>query len=396
MTKFSDFQLNEVILHALEKKGYSEPTKIQAQAIPLLLEGRDLIGIAQTGTGKTGAFSLAIIDHISKTKRKVKPIRMRALVLTPTRELAAQIHESFRDYGKGLGQKIVTLTGGMPKKKQFESLLKGCDIVVATPGRLLEFIYDEKILFDELEFLVLDEADRMLDMGFITDVNKILKELPKEKQSILFSATMPSEISSLASELLSSPARVEVERESTVVEGIDQKIYWVHPKLRLSLLQNILKRNSVKKCIVFTQTKIEAKAVSAFLESINKEHTLLHGDKTQGERDYALRHFKKDSVKVLVATDVAARGIDISDITHVINIGLPENTDNYIHRIGRTARASATGVAISLCDESNRSALLVIEESIGIKIPIDEDHKFHGLTPKDLEPKKAKHKKKKK
>jgi ATP-dependent RNA helicase RhlE len=384
MTQFSKFSLNSVILEALTKKGYESPTEIQELAIGEVLSKKDLLAIAQTGTGKTAAFSIPLIQFLIDTKKKVTPFRTRILVLCPTRELAEQVHDSFRDYGKGLAQKLVLITGGGVKKKQADTLMKGAEVVIATPGRILDLIKSEKLFLDELETLVLDEADRMLDMGFIEDITKIIEESkssPVKRQTLLFSATMKEEIESLAQNILSEPVRIEVEKQGSVTPDIEQSIYWVHPKLKDKSLQSILKRKSVKKAIVFVRTKKSADRLSDFLNKVQLKHTVIHGDKTQGERDYALRHFKKGQVSILIASDVAARGIDIDDISHVINYTLPDNPEHYIHRIGRTGRAGSQGRAISLCDESDRSRIAAIEELLSDKIPVDEDHKFHGKMP---------------
>lgn len=381
MTHFSKFSLNQVILDALEKKGYENPTEIQELSIGNILNGDDLLGIAQTGTGKTAAFSIPLIQTLHASKRKVKPFRTRVLVLCPTRELAEQVYESFRDYGKGLAQKLVLVTGGGVKKKQVETLMKGAEVVVGTPGRVIDLVDSEKLFLEELETLVLDEADRMLDMGFIEDIEKLINQTPSQRQTLLFSATMKEDIEKLADEILNNPIKIEVTKQGRPTVNVEQSIYWVHPKLKDKSLQSILKRKSVKKAIVFVRTKKSADRLSEFLNRVQLKHTVLHGDKTQGERDYALRQFKKGGVNILVASDVAARGIDIEDITHVINYTLPENPEHYVHRIGRTGRGDNTGRAISLCDESDRSIINSIEELIGEKIPVDEDHKFHGKNP---------------
>ncbi|PIP96054.1 MAG: DEAD/DEAH box helicase [Bdellovibrio sp. CG12_big_fil_rev_8_21_14_0_65_39_13] len=374
MTDFNSFSLLPTILEALANKGYTSPTPIQEQAIPHLLNGRDLLGIAQTGTGKTAAFSLPIINRLFTDKKKAKPARMRSLILTPTRELAAQINDNVKTYSKGLGLKSAVIYGGVAQKPQVEAMVRGVDILIATPGRLLDLINEGHVLFDQLEVFVLDEADRMLDMGFIRDIEKIVKLLPAVRQTMLFSATMPNDIARIANKLLKNPERVEVTPESTTVEKIEQKVNMIDGTLKPIFLKHILKDQSIKSVLVFTRTKHGADRVVRHLEKDRIQSAAIHGNKSQNARERALGDFKAGKIRVLVATDIAARGIDISQVSHVINYNLPEDPKSYVHRIGRTARAGRSGVAISFCDESEVKFLKGIEKLINIKIPVDKSH----------------------
>ncbi|MCP4914438.1 MAG: DEAD/DEAH box helicase [Oligoflexia bacterium] len=351
-------------------------------SIPHLLEGGDVLGIAQTGTGKTAAFSLPILHRLKVNKKKTKPARMRCLILTPTRELAAQIEENVKLYGKGLALSSTVIFGGVKSRPQITQLKKGTDIIIATPGRFLELMGEGYILFDQLETFVLDEADRMLDMGFIHDVKKIISKLPKKRQTLLFSATMPSDIAELSKKLLKDPKRVEVTPESTTVEKIDQRINLVERTNKPHLLRSILQDKKIKHVLVFTRTKHGANRVVEHLEKVNIEAAAIHGNKSQNARERALNGFKKGKIRVLVATDIAARGIDIASITHVINYNLPDDPKSYVHRIGRTARAGRKGVAISFCDPNELKLLKEIEKTIKMSIPIDETHEFHGVPAK--------------
>jgi len=374
MTDFNSFSLLPTILEALANKGYTSPTPIQEQAIPHLLNGRDLLGIAQTGTGKTAAFSLPIINRLFTDKKKAKPARMRSLILTPTRELAAQINDNVKTYSKVLGLKSAVIYGGVAQKPQVEAMVRGVDILIATPGRLLDLINEGHVLFDQLEVFVLDEADRMLDMGFIRDIEKIVKLLPAVRQTMLFSATMPNDIARIANKLLKNPERVEVTPESTTVEKIEQKVNMIDGTLKPIFLKHILKDQSIKSVLVFTRTKHGADRVVRHLEKDRIQSAAIHGNKSQNARERALGDFKAGKIRVLVATDIAARGIDISQVSHVINYNLPEDPKSYVHRIGRTARAGRSGVAISFCDESEVKFLKGIEKLINIKIPVDKSH----------------------
>ncbi|POB14133.1 MULTISPECIES: DEAD/DEAH box helicase [Pseudomonadati] len=377
---FDSLNLLPEILSALKKKGYTAPTPIQANSIPHLLDGGDILGIAQTGTGKTAAFSLPILNNLKIKKIKTKPARMRCLILTPTRELASQIEENIKEYSKGLGISSAVIFGGVSPRPQVQKLSRGMDIIVATPGRLLDLMGDGHVRFEQLETFVLDEADRMLDMGFIRDVNKIIAKLPEKRQTLLFSATMPQDIVNLSKKLLVKPKKVEVTPESTTVEKIDQKINLVHRTNKPKLLKNILEDTTIEHVLVFTKTKHGANRVVKHLDQVGITAAAIHGNKSQGAREKALGGFRKGTVRVLVATDIAARGIDVSHITHVINYNLPDDPKSYVHRIGRTARAGREGIAISFCDDTETKLLNDIEKTINYKIPVDTNHAFHGVA----------------
>ncbi len=388
MTTFKSLNLLPSILKALDLKGYERPTPIQEGSIPHLLKGGDILGIAQTGTGKTAAFSLPILNNLGSKRVKTKPARMRCLILTPTRELASQIEENIKHYSKGLKLKSAVIFGGVSPNPQIQKLARGTDIIIATPGRLLDLMGDGHVIFEQLEAFVLDEADRMLDMGFFNDVNKIIKKLPKKRQTLLFSATMPDDISELSKTILKNPKRVEVTPESTTVEKIDQRINLVERANKPMLLKSILKDKSIKHMLVFTRTKHGANRVAQHLEKEEITAAAIHGNKSQGARERALNGFRSGKVRVLVATDIAARGIDVSSITHVINYNLPDDPKSYVHRIGRTARAGKDGIAISFCDPTERKLLKDIEKTINYKIPVDESHAFHGVAEEIRDPKK--------
>lgn len=395
MSEFSSLDLLPEIKKALKDKGYEKPTPIQAQSIPHLLEGKDLLGIAQTGTGKTAAFSLPLIDRLAKNKVKVNKRRVRSLILTPTRELASQIEQNIKGYSKGLGLKCAVIFGGVGKQAQMNSMAQGVDILVATPGRLLDLMSEGHVKYDQLEVFILDEADRMLDMGFLNDVKKVISKLPRDKQTLLFSATMPKDIASLANSLLNNPKRVEVTPESTTVEKIEQKAHFVAKLKKPDLLKEILKDDSIESMLVFTRTKHGADRVVKKLAQDDIMAAAIHGNKSQRQRESALGRFKDQKIRVLVATDIAARGIDIPQVSHVINYNPPEDPKSYVHRIGRTGRAGRDGVAILFCDESEVGLFNDIQKHIKIKIPIDEKQPFHeklSLHPdrkkKDQKPKK--------
>lgn len=381
MLDFNSLNLHPSILAALAQKGYTIPTPIQAQAIPHLLEGRDLLGIAQTGTGKTAAFSLPIINKLGSNKIKTKPARVRTLILTPTRELAAQIEENVKLYAKGLGLTSAVIFGGVSERPQIVTMSKGVDILIATPGRLLDLMSHGHVLYEQLEVFVLDEADRMLDMGFIKDVKKIIAKLPLKRQTLLFSATMPNDIADLAGSLLKNPVRVEVTPESTTVEKIDQTLCMVDRTNKPLLLKSILEDKEIKTALVFTRTKHGANRVCEHLEKAGIPAAAIHGNKSQGARERALDNFKRGKIRVLVATDIAARGIDVASITHVINYDLPDDPKSYVHRIGRTARAGRDGIAISFCDKAELGLLKDIERTTKTKIPVNDKHPFHGVAP---------------
>lgn len=380
MIDFKSLSLYPTILKALEDKGYKNPTPIQEQCIPHLLKGKDILGIAQTGTGKTAAFSLPIINRIANHKVKIKSARVRVLILTPTRELASQIEDNIKTYSQGLKIFTAVIFGGVGHRQQIVNMGRGVDILIATPGRLLDLMDDGHVLFEQLEVFVLDEADRMLDMGFFHDVNRIIEKLPKMRQTLLFSATMPNDISSLASKLLKDPIRVEVTPESTTVERIEQSLLFVDKTNKPLLLEHIVKTKEVKSALVFTKTKHGANKVVKVLEKSGIQCAAIHGNKSQGAREKALADFKSGNIKVLVATDIAARGIDVNDVTHVINYNLPDDPKSYVHRIGRTARAGKNGIALSFCDETEHGLLKDIEKQIKTSIPRDNDHPLFGVA----------------
>ncbi len=353
------------LLRAVQDAEYETPTPIQAQAIPVALQGADLLGCAQTGTGKTAGFLLPILQRLAQGKRG----RLRALVLTPTRELAAQIGESARTYGKYLPVRSAVVFGGVGLRPQEERLRQGVDLLIATPGRLLDHLERGNLEFSALEVLVLDEADRMLDLGFLPDVRRILRTLPVERQTLLFSATMPQEIEILAHQTLKTPAVIEVGRRATTVSTVRQVIYPVEPDQKRDLLSHLLKHGDMKHVLVFTRTKVRAERLARHLAQIGRRVEALHGDKSQGARTQALSGFRNGRVDVLVATDIAARGLDVEGISHVVNFDVPNIPEDYVHRIGRTARAEATGDAISLVSVEELDFVHGIERLIGITIP---------------------------
>jgi len=375
---FHVFNLNPAIMASLANIGYTEPTPIQSQAIPHLMEGKDLLGIAQTGTGKTGAFALPLINRLAQNKIKARPARMRSLILTPTRELASQINESIKSYSKGMNIKTTVIFGGVGERPQIMAMSQGVDILIATPGRLLDLMSYGHIKYDQLEVFILDEADRMLDMGFFNDVKKVIAKLPTEKQTLLFSATMPNDISSLAHSLLKNPVRIEVTPPSTTVERIEQKLMYCLGTKKHELLKLIIKENDIKCGLVFTRTKHGADRVVKHLQAAHIPCAAIHGNKSQGARENALAQFKNGRVTILVATDIAARGIDVNGVTHVINYNLPDDAESYVHRIGRTARAGKEGVAIAFCDETELDQLRAVERLTKLKLPIDDKHPFHN------------------
>lgn len=374
---FKDLHLEAPLLKALTEKGYKVPSPIQEKAIPYVLEGRDLFGCAQTGTGKTGAFALPMIQKLLKPHTNVyKKRKIRALVLTPTRELALQIYENFREYGIYTPVTCCVVFGGVSAKPQIESLRKGIDILVATPGRLLDLINQHEVELNAVQTLVLDEADRMLDMGFVHDVKKVIALLPTERQTLLFSATLPAEIRKLAASLLHNPVKVEVTPVSSTVELIDASIYFVDKENKRELLAYLLKHEAITSTLVFTRTKHGADRVAKFLDKSKVKAAAIHGDKSQGARQLALSNFKSGNIRVLVATDIAARGIDIDELSCVINFDLPNIPETYVHRIGRTARAGLGGRAISFCDIEEKEYLPDIEKLIKKKVPVVTNHPY--------------------
>jgi ATP-dependent RNA helicase RhlE len=379
MTDFQSLNLNENIISALQKKGYTHPTPIQLQAIPHILEGKDFLGIAQTGTGKTGAFALPIIHNLSENHQKNSPNQISALILTPTRELATQIADNIKVYGKNSHLTCATVFGGVSEVHQIKSLRSGVDILIATPGRLLDLTKQKYVDYSKLKILVLDEADRMLDLGFFDDVKRIMDYLPKERQSLLFSATMPPAIETLVHKILKHPVKVEVTPQSTTVEKIQQKVFITSRNNKINILNDILKKHQTGSVLIFCQMKHNANRLAQSLETLGFKNAVLHGNKSQNAREKALNDFRSNRVNILIATDIAARGIDIADISVVLNFDLPRDIENYVHRIGRTARAGREGLAISLCDTSELKALRSIEKSIGMKIQVEEAGEFENV-----------------
>jgi ATP-dependent RNA helicase RhlE len=372
--KFSELGLAAPLLRALASEKYDTPTPIQAQAIPLLLDGGDLLGLAQTGTGKTAAFALPILQRLSESSDKDISRRPRALIMAPTRELAIQIGEGFKAYGRNLQLRYTVIYGGVGQMPQVKALRQGVDILVATPGRLLDLMGQKHLFLDKTKTLVLDEADRMLDMGFIHDVRKVVAAMPKDRQSLLFSATMPRDVERFANEVLNKPRRVEVARSATPVETIEQSVYFVATSRKRALLDHLLAKPELERVIIFTRTKHRANRVADQIGKSGIKAEAIHGNKSQNARQRALAAFRAGSVQVLVATDIAARGIDIDDVSHVINYELPNEPESYVHRIGRTARAGASGVALALCDLTEREYLRDIENLIKMKLKVVEDH----------------------
>ncbi|MEM7170771.1 MAG: DEAD/DEAH box helicase [Pseudomonadota bacterium] len=378
---FSDLGLADPIQHALKIRNHAVPTPIQAQAIPQLLSGRDVLGIAQTGTGKTGAFALPILHKLSQERPPVNGPGPRALILAPTRELAIQIGAEVRAYGKSLRLRQTVIVGGVSQKPQIDALRRGVEIVIATPGRLRDLMAQRHLRLDGVEFFVLDEADRLLDMGFVRDVKKIAAALPKSRQSLLFSATMPGAVVRLANELLSEPVRVEVMPQATPVERIEQCVYHTESAKKRSLLAGLLADPALSRVIVFTRTKHRANRVAEHLGKGGVSVEAIHGNKSQGARQRALKRFRDGESRVLVATDIAARGIDVDGVTHVINFELPNEPESYVHRIGRTARAGAGGVALSFCDSKERGYLRDIERLIQRRLTVIGDAPTAASSP---------------
>ncbi|KKB49840.1 hypothetical protein HMPREF1212_02999 [Parabacteroides sp. HGS0025] len=373
---FEQLELIEPIQKALQQEGYTIPTPIQAEAIPYVLDGYDLLGCAQTGTGKTAAFSIPIIQNLYNERQNGKVRGIKALILTPTRELAIQIGESFTAYGKYAGIKHTVIFGGVGQKPQTDALQRGVDVLIATPGRLLDLINQGFISLKYLDYFVLDEADRMLDMGFIHDIKRILPLLPKKRQSLFFSATMPPEIERLAGTILHDPQKVEVTPASSTVEKIDQSVYFVEKAEKVSLLTHLLKDSSLESVLVFTRTKHGADKVARVLAKANIGAEAIHGNKSQTARQRALTNFKDHTTRVLIATDIAARGIDVDHLSHVINYELPNVPETYVHRIGRTGRAGRSGVAYSFCDAEEVPYLKDIQKLIGKQIPVAGGNEF--------------------
>ena len=374
---FKDLHIIEPIQRALRAEGYTQPTPIQEQSIPILLRGKDLLGCAQTGTGKTAAFAIPILQHLYLDRLQNNgPRKIRALIVTPTRELAIQIADSFTVYGKFTGIKNTVVFGGVKQGKQTDALRNGVDVLVATPGRLLDLMQQGFITLKDINFSVLDEADRMLDMGFIHDIRKIIAKLPAKRQSLFFSATMPPDIIALSRKILGNPEKVSVKPEQTTAEKVDQAVYFVSKKGKSKLLIHLLQTESVDSVLVFSRTKHGANKIVKLLGKANISADAIHGNKSQGARQLALGNFKSGLTNVLIATDIAARGIDVEELSHVINYDLPNIPETYVHRIGRTGRAGASGIALSFCDDEEKAYLRDIQKLIAQKIPVVEEHPF--------------------
>lgn len=377
---FENLNLVEPILKALQEEGYETPTPIQGKAIPIVLNGKDLLGCAQTGTGKTAAFSIPIIQKLYERDRSKGRRDIKALVLTPTRELAIQINESFEAYGRYTGVNHVVIFGGVSQVPQVETLKKGVDVLIATPGRLLDLVGQGLVHLDTLDYFVLDEADRMLDMGFIHDIKRILPLLPKKRQTLFFSATMPPEIAKLADTILCQPEKVAVTPPASTVDMIEQSVYYVEKADKKDLLIELLRNSEIESALVFSRTKYGADKISRFLNKAGISADAIHGEKSQTARQRALANFKEHKIRVLVATDIAARGIDVEELGCVFNNDLPEVPETYVHRIGRTGRAGRSGVAVSFCSSEELPLLKDIQKLIGKMIPVVEDHAFVSDT----------------
>ncbi|OIP52609.1 MAG: DEAD/DEAH box helicase [Flavobacteriaceae bacterium CG_4_8_14_3_um_filter_34_10] len=374
---FENLNVIAPILEALKIEGYTTPTPIQAQTIPLILDGKDVLGCAQTGTGKTAAFAVPIIQLLSQDRNQQGGKRViRSLILTPTRELAIQIEESFENYGTKTNLKSMVIFGGVNQHSQVSQLRQGVDILIATPGRLLDLISQKYVHLNHLQFFVLDEADRMLDMGFLNDVKKIITKIPQKRQSLFFSATMPDPIVKLANTILVNPSKVEVTPVSSTANTINQAVYFVDKENKKHLLTEVLANKAIDRALVFTRTKHGADKVVKDLVKAGIKSQAIHGNKSQNARQRALSNFKSKETRVLVATDIAARGIDIDDLTHVINYELPNIPESYVHRIGRTGRAGADGIAIAFCDAEEKAYLKDIQKLIGKQIPVLENHNY--------------------
>ncbi len=388
---FEPLNLIDPILKSLKEEGYTIPTPIQEQAIPIILRGTDLIGCAQTGTGKTAAFALPIIQLLYNDRGADRRRKIRSLIVTPTRELAIQIEESFNAYGRHTGLKSVVVFGGVHQNPQVSALKNGIDILIATPGRLLDLMSQGYISLKDIKIFVLDEADRMLDMGFIHDVRKILLALPQKRQSLFFSATMPPEIVKLAGSIVHKPVKIEVTPSASTVDIVDQFVYFTDKGNKNALLVELLKDEKIKTALVFTRTKFGADKVVKVLQKKNISAESIHGNKAQSTRQRALSNFKAQTTRVLVATDIAARGIDVDDLEYVINYEIPNISETYVHRIGRTGRAGANGTAISFCDAEEKAYLKDIEKLITKKLKVIDDHPFPLIDNNPVKPPKQQH-----
>ena len=376
-----DLDIIKPILRAVEEAGYEQPTEIQENSIPVVLKGKDILGCAQTGTGKTAAFAIPILQNIVRDKEKNDERNIKALIVAPTRELAIQIEENFAMYSKYLDIKDTVIFGGVNQSSQVRKIKAGVDVLIATPGRLLDLSNQKHVDLKNVKYFVLDEADRMLDMGMIHDVKKIISRLPKERQNLLFSATMPKEVMKLVNSILKNPVKVEVQPVSSTAEIISQGVYHVPKKNKKSLLIHLLKDESIKSVIVFSRTKHGANKIAKDLEKAGVAAAAIHGNKSQNQRQLALNNFKEGNIRVLVATDIAARGIDIDELSHVINYDLPDVAETYVHRIGRIGRAGASGVAITFCDEEEKAMFRSIEKVIGKSIPVLAEEEYEIIQP---------------
>ena len=384
---FDDLEIIEPIRKALRDEGYTRPTPIQEQSIPILLKGKDLLASAQTGTGKTAAFAIPIIQHLVQDQsRRRGPRTIKALIVTPTRELAIQIEESFTAYGRFTDVKNMVIFGGVKQGAQTQALRQGVDVLIATPGRLLDLMNQGFITLKHIEYFVLDEADRMLDMGFIHDIRKIIAKLPTKRQSLFFSATMPPDIVSLSRKILGNPEKVVVKPEQTTAERVEQAIYFVSKKSKSKLLTHLLQTEPIDSVLVFSRTKHGANKIVKTLGKAGINAEAIHGNKSQGARQRALGNFKSGDTNVLVATDIAARGIDVEELSYVINYDLPNVPETYVHRIGRTGRAGASGFAWSFCDGEERTYLRDIQKTIDQRIPVVDEHPFPDDGAEDTPP----------
>jgi ATP-dependent RNA helicase RhlE len=378
MTDFAGLNLAQPILRALSDEGYTQPTPIQAKSIPPLLDGNDLLGVAQTGTGKTASFALPLLQTFAANSRKAMPNRPFALILAPTRELAGQIADSLKTYGSHLHLRVQTVFGGTSMRPQISGMARGAHILVATPGRLMDLMQQGHVKLDAVEVFILDEADRMLDMGFINDVRRIAQALPKQRQTVLFSATMPKAVEGLAHDLLNDPVSVEVAPAATTAEKVEQRVLFVAKDNKRALLGELMNDDRIERVLVFTRTKHGADRVARHLNQNGVKSDAIHGNKAQNARQRALKGFRDGQIRALVATDIAARGIDVDGVTHVINFDLPNEPESYVHRIGRTARAGAEGIAISFCAHDERGNLRDIEKCIRQPVPVFEEHPYHA------------------
>ncbi len=378
MNEFAGLNLAQPILRAIADEGYTEPTPIQAKSIAPLLAGRDLLGVAQTGTGKTAAFVLPLLHRLAEGKSRAISGRPQALILAPTRELAGQIADSLRSYGRHMRLRSAVVFGGASIRPQINALNRGVHILVATPGRLLDLMNQRHLHLDAVETFILDEADRMLDMGFIHDVKKIAAKVPSSRQTVLFSATMPKAVQGLAGGLLRDPVRIEVAPAATTAEKVEQHVLFVTKEKKRALLGDLMLNKDIERVLIFTRTKRGADRVAKHLDQQGIRTDAIHGNKSQNARQRALRGFRNGHIRALVATDIAARGIDVDGVTHVINFELPHEPDSYVHRIGRTARGGASGIAISFCDREERALLRDIERTIRQDVPVNADHPYHA------------------